>query len=971
MGGRNFMSSDSQKHSRSFTSVLGSALLEWVLIVMLFVYGIFGYLIAKFARYCGLPIPCLLCSRIDHILGGEKVGFYWDMICGNHKLEMSSLVYCHFHEKLVDVHGMCESCLFSFATKDKSNSETYRLLVGKLGGEDLSGFDDNHVTGDRKTKSFDMKHCCCCNELWTSRCHAHSLLQTKSTGLDDVDIDSPFLSRDCSQDLTDMKKEVKSLHSLADFGGKSKDSLVQCEYTELKVTSDTESDNRISDCEDMKSLISNDPLRDLILDSTPTKPFTAVSKDEYAYEKPNSPTSANIGHGLEELCWQEVDIKGYPSTSTDSTKSNTLLESPNDGIILIDFPIDKELKVTSHTESDIQISDAEDIKALISNDPLRDLILDSTPMKPFNAASEDEFGYEKPLDLDLSSEPSESIHVVQSDKSDLPYSPVVPPPSTTISHGSEELNWQEVNSKVNPSTSMDSTKSNVLLESANDGNVSISSSVDRANIEEATILSEKDDTEDSKDFDIKEAVVVQTLIPAADKTRESESLQIAADSNSLNIKPEPKDGVLSMPNQLELGDAYKLAISSRGRQFSGKLAEQLSGKESPRISPDLMLLLSQLSRGSEFPYNDILSPSPRPSRNLDELKTGDSSTSIGMKFLQKKLSLERNDSKSSLDRNESGVESLDFSTVGEIEGETELDRLKRQHEHDKMFLITLLKELEEERNASAIAANETMAMITRLQEEKAALQMEASHDLRMMEEQAEYDIEALDKLNELLTEKEKEIQDLEAELEYYRNKYPNESASENLVDAAPIVSISDPNDLSVFTGNLESNLHEPLFEIENEKNHILERLNSLETRLSVLCCNQRGIDSCEKPSEDVQEVKRRIDENGVISQKGGFTMIGSCHSLVRCMHSFERSKSAGAEQSALILKEADIVRLASEVSILSKRLQALEADRSILENSINTLKNGEEKLIQEIAAHLQALRKSGIRRCDQCNQLKR
>ncbi|XP_057550099.1 myosin-binding protein 1-like isoform X2 [Amaranthus tricolor] len=941
MGGRNLLSSDSQKHSRSFTSVLGSALLEWVLIVMLFVYGIFGYLIAKFARYCELPIPCLLCSRIDHILGGEKVGFYWDMICGNHKLEISSLVYCHFHEKLVDVHGMCESCLFSFATKDKSNSETYRLLVGKLGGEDLSGFDDNHVTGDRKTKSFDMKHCCCCNELWTSRCHAHSLLQTRSTGLDDVDIDSPFLSRDCSQDLTDMKKEVKSLHSLADFGGKSKDSLVQCEYTELKVTSDTELDNRISDAEDMKSLISNDPLRDLILDSTPMKPFTAVSEDEYAYEKPNSPTSVHIGHGLEELSWQEVDNKVYPSTSTDSTKSNTLLESPNDGIVLIDFPIDGELKVTSHTESDIQISDAEDIKALISNDPLRDLILDSTPMKPFNAASEDEFG------------------------------PAVAPPSTTISHGSEELDWQEVDSKVDPSTSIDSTKSNVLLESANDGNVSISSPVEGANIEDATILSEKDDTEDSKDFDIKEAVVVQTLIPAADKTRESESLQIAADSNSLNIKPEPKDGVLSMPNQLELGDAYKLAISSRSRQFSGKLAEQLSGKESPRISPDLMLLLSQLSRGSEFPYNDILSPSPRPSRNLDEIKTGDSSTSIGMKFLQKKLSLERNDSKSSLDRNESGVESLDFSTVGEIEGETELDRLKRQHEHDKMFLITLLKELEEERNASAIAANETMAMITRLQEEKAALQMEASHDLRMMEEQAEYDIEALDKLNELLTEKEKEIQDLEAELEDYRNKYPNESASENLVDSAPIASISDPNDLNVFTGNLESNLHEPLFEIENEKNHILERLNSLETRLSVLCCNQRGIDSCEKPSEDGQEVKNRIDENGVISQKGGFTMIGSCHSLVRRMRSFERSKSAGAEQSALILKEADIICLASEVSILSKRLQALEADRSILENSINTLKNGEEKLIQEIASHLRALRKIGIRRYDQCNQQKR
>lgn len=76
------------------------------------------------------------------------------------------------------------------------------------------------------------------------------------------------------------------------------------------------------------------------------------------------------------------------------------------------------------------------------------------------------------------------------------------------------------------------------------------------------------------------------------------------------------------PNLLDLGDAYKLAVSNGGRQLSGKLAEQWLGKDSSRISEDLRLLLSQLSaaRGTDLSVNDL---SPRLSVNSDELKTSD------------------------------------------------------------------------------------------------------------------------------------------------------------------------------------------------------------------------------------------------------------------------------------------------------------------------------------------------------------
>lgn len=191
-----------------------------------------------------------------------------------------------------------------------------------------------------------------------------------------------------------------------------------------------------------------------------------------------------------------------------------------------------------------------------------------------------------------------------------------------------------------------------------------------------------------------------------------------------------------MSNHLDLGDAYKLAISTKGRQLSEKFLDQKSFKESStRISEDLKILLSYRS-------NDNLI-SPKLSLNSDE--------STGMQFLQSRISLERNESNLS----------LDGSVVSEIDGENVVDRLKRQVEHDKKLMGILYRELEEERNASAVATNQAMAMITRLQEEKAALFTEALQSLRMMEEQAEYDSEALQKANDLIGEKDKQIQELE------------------------------------------------------------------------------------------------------------------------------------------------------------------------------------------------------------------
>ncbi|XP_029130568.1 probable myosin-binding protein 5 [Cajanus cajan] len=126
--------------------------------------------------------------------------------------------------------------------------------------------------------------------------------------------------------------------------------------------------------------------------------------------------------------------------------------------------------------------------------------------------------------------------------------------------------------------------------------------------------------------------------------------------------------------------------------------------------------------------------------------------------------------KSPLEKTEFASESNEVNPQNDFE-DAILSNLKRQVRLDRKSLMALYMELDEERSASAVAANNAMAMITRLQAEKAAVQMEALQYQRMMEEQAEYDEEALQASNDMLIKREEEIKALEAELEVYRKQY--------------------------------------------------------------------------------------------------------------------------------------------------------------------------------------------------------
>ncbi|KAL2469502.1 hypothetical protein Adt_37638 [Abeliophyllum distichum] len=96
-----------------------------------------------------------------------------------------------------------------------------------------------------------------------------------------------------------------------------------------------------------------------------------------------------------------------------------------------------------------------------------------------------------------------------------------------------------------------------------------------------------------------------------------------------------------------------------------------------------------------------------------------------------------------------------------------LEVLKEEH----AACAALYIELEKERSAAAAATavDEAMAMILRLQEEKASVEMEARKNQRVIEEKSPYDAEEMYILKEILVRREREKHFLENEVEAYRH----------------------------------------------------------------------------------------------------------------------------------------------------------------------------------------------------------
>ncbi|KAL0389419.1 UNVERIFIED_CONTAM: putative myosin-binding protein 4 [Sesamum calycinum] len=331
-------------------------------------------------------------------------------------------------------------------------------------------------------------------------------------------------------------------------------------------------------------------------------------------------------------------------------------------------------------------------------------------------------------------------------------------------------------------------------------------------------------------------------------------------------------------------------------------------------------------------------------------------------------------------KNESEYESLVGITVSYIEGESIVDILKRQIEHDRNIINSLYKELEEERNAAAIAANQAMAMITRLQEEKATLHMEALHYLRMMDEQAEYDMEALERANELVAAREKELQDMEIELDFYRS---------NLLDEQEVYSVQKEtsvvyNQVAAHTENIPKLPNGSTSNLDDEKLSVLQGLKNLETNLHqahlsgkldempyVLNPEKIKVElaNLEELPPNGETLNQKKEENGLVVHKviplsnGNYSQDSALYGNPTqgkenvCLH--QNSDNFSANQGEINSGIVD-----KDIAELHDRLEALQKHRNLNKHASELLRNGINgtQVVHELAHQIHELRKIEIQR---------
>ncbi|CAH1443035.1 unnamed protein product [Lactuca virosa] len=139
------------------------AVLEWMLIISLYLDGFLAFISNKFADIFELDPPCVLCTRVDHALGGKNspTSYYSDSICDSHKKDISSLAYCHVHRKLSDIRTMCDGCLLSLSTEKESASDNHNKDQKMFAKPSEKKLTDNNKNDNAIV---DTDRCSCCGE---------------------------------------------------------------------------------------------------------------------------------------------------------------------------------------------------------------------------------------------------------------------------------------------------------------------------------------------------------------------------------------------------------------------------------------------------------------------------------------------------------------------------------------------------------------------------------------------------------------------------------------------------------------------------------------------------------------------------------------------------------------------------------------------------------------------------------------
>ncbi|XP_009404792.2 myosin-binding protein 2 isoform X1 [Musa acuminata AAA Group] len=931
------------RNSHRMALILAYAILEWALIILLLLNGFFAYLIARFADYFGLKPPCIFCSRVDHLFQsdeGRRRCALRDLICDEHAAEVAKLGYCSHHRRLAEAGEMCEDCssssrpvevaVLSWMKRIEEGEKDLRcsccdvvlesgfyspyLLVrpsvGNVEYDQKGNLVNEFVVGDRKVLRED-------DALCQEKVESGELVsedQADGRHEEEEEIGEKFGGMEAIGTIIS-EREVEEIETLIEFSDAGR--LVEDASLELLIRypENIHGEDRLVPVE-------------LIDSATMTNRHVAYASGKqdqgelgHAGEAIKVLDTGSIGEEREAVAFLgggtdvfKVNSSGYGEMQQDdrpfdigsiAEEEKELLSATemadivevnslrNDGVeqevMVLDVGciIEETTLASAVGSADVtKKNSSEDVSAEHQVVGLEYTICMSEEEKTLVSAgeradSEMEGGQQHAVTLDKRSISDEEITLTPFEESD-----------DTI-----EENFSDVDRAQQNSMTLDL------------GIISAEEKVSSLHILEgddileqnSVVLSASEPTGECLSdhqvvaslatpiITLKDAVVIQveSLMGEEDLPRthayEEENKLIDVETNcEISIGSEICDQ--EYMDHAHLHEPILMSENTQDQQTESYNETTATDKEISVTETEAIMITVE----NPDHVDEVVS---QENNEIEEERAPETPTSVdGIHGLHKRFLF---------GRRESGTESLDGSVASEFEGcETlAVDQLKAALKAERKALSALYAELEEERSAAAIAANQTMAMITRLQEEKAAMQMEALQYQRMMDEQSEYDQEALELLNELMIKREREKQDLEKELEVYRNKVLHYEAMERRrmtkhkingkarTSASSSAEDSDdlsfefqegdehtyspdesnqntPSDAVLISGTDQGTerhlitLEESLADFEEERRSILEQLRALESKLFTL----DGEDS-----HDSKVIDHVSDQNGHVS----------------------------------------------------------------------------------------------------------
>uniref|UniRef100_A0A804M2P7 GTD-binding domain-containing protein n=1 Tax=Zea mays TaxID=4577 RepID=A0A804M2P7_MAIZE len=996
------------KKSNRVARVLAYALLEWILIALLLANGVFSYLISRFAAFFGLAPPCALCSRLGvdslfetrppHHRGAEPLR---RLLCDAHAAELSRLGYCSAHRRLADAGDMCEDCAAAAAPG--------KALLSWMGRSEL---------GERDLA------CACCGVALESGFYSPPFLLTTS---------APRGS-DCG-----LKQEEEAAMPNGDVVVVSKEGPV------IELFDD-------------KPFVEDDSIGVLAAEvvANVERPVALESIDSLVVTM-GTVSSQSGGEGKEAVDHGVVRQNNVDMENTVSSNEEKIMPS-DDKVDVVDRLIDEQIVAVVLVPACIEatldggINADKTVDAFADHQSLED---DSgLEVKDQKISFEDEvFEGEQAEQVTqqqelcaMPTDPSDHEFVERLDRStELEHFPLAESkhkmnsmPVEASKHVAvtqiegKQVQQAEVNQELDSIPKCSREHADEELQGERTAQAGLEQECDSVPIDygehgSLTSYAHTDDEQDEamqkvtsvtriEEKQVQQAEVNQELdsIPKCSREHADEELQgertaqagLEQECDSVPIDSGEHGCLTSYAHTDDEQDEVKQKVTSETADVLHYAADTFnvntnSWKED--IEEDSTeAALTAIHQICYEPLTSIVKFSLDHSVS-EEDREPDTPTHIeGICDSQELL-----DSKAVV----SDAKSVDSSvaTLSTDLESTELvsvDQLKSALASTRKSLNTLYSELENERNAAAIAADETMAMINRLQEQKAAMQMEAIQYQRLMEEQSEYDQEALQRLNELVVKREKEKQDLERELELYRHKVhlyevkvrklSRHKADDQNGSSSTSSSAEDSDDLSqsFYEGDESSHgingsngsiptdvvlqetarhlvtLDGSLADFEEERLSILEQLKVLEDKLFDL------------DDEESDNMKHFSEENHLSGASNGFSDDDSCFKLhdkrknvtyrgKKLLPLFDDATvEAGnvpqgndaqhsTEVTLDLAREQHKLAIANEIDQVHERLHALEADREYIKQCVRTLKKGGKgfDLLQEILQHLRDLRR--------------